>query len=167
MPEQYERELREWEAAKPKEMEVKPKGNSMTQKYYCEHILPQYIRGIHERAFNEGVLSHYFFLQEDGDPSHSKRGRGLAQALRDDNGIIRFEHPAQSPDLNPNESIWAILKQRVRRRSWDTLEELKQVLREEWDGISQHQIQERIKEMPYRYYLVLVMNGARVITEKW
>jgi hypothetical protein len=49
--------------------------------------------------------------------------------------LIRFDnliHPVQSPDLNPIEGIWNILKQRVRRRIWNSDEELKKVLQDEW-----------------------------------
>ena len=33
------------------------------------------------------------------------RKAGLAQALKDQNYIVNLEHPAQPPDLNPNEGI--------------------------------------------------------------
>ena len=36
-----------WEASIP-DVEVKPKGNSMTQKHYTDHILPHYLESINE-----------------------------------------------------------------------------------------------------------------------
>ncbi|KAH7370026.1 hypothetical protein BKA65DRAFT_531777 [Rhexocercosporidium sp. MPI-PUGE-AT-0058] len=41
-PEQWEARILEWEASKPHPVEVKPKGNSMTQKYYVDRLLPVY-----------------------------------------------------------------------------------------------------------------------------
>jgi hypothetical protein len=38
--EEFEGRIKEWDALLPHEVEIKPKGNSMTQKYYTERILP-------------------------------------------------------------------------------------------------------------------------------
>jgi hypothetical protein len=54
----------------------------------------------------------------------------------------------QTP-LNPMEGIWNILKQRVRRRIWNSLKALKEVLQDEWSKITQ-EICARIPEMPER-----------------
>ena len=40
--------MREWEASETHERELVPKGNSMTQKYYLERLLPIYIKAIQE-----------------------------------------------------------------------------------------------------------------------
>jgi hypothetical protein len=43
----YSEKLAAWEAMAPHPVEVKPKGNSMTGKYYMERILPGLIEAIH------------------------------------------------------------------------------------------------------------------------
>ena len=55
--EQYEQRVVEWEANKPRDLEVKKAGNSMTQQYYAEHILPHYLNEINKHRVNdeEGV----------------------------------------------------------------------------------------------------------------
>jgi hypothetical protein len=45
--EQYSEKVAAWEAMAPHPVEVKPKGNSMTSKYYMERILPGLIEAIH------------------------------------------------------------------------------------------------------------------------
>ena len=81
-PEEYQARLTEWEALKPHKVDVKPQGNSMTQKYYTERLLPVYIEAIHKaRAQNPGN----WLLQEDGDPSHGMRKDGLAHKLKEEN----------------------------------------------------------------------------------
>ena len=43
---EYLQRVREWEAGKPHDIEVKVKGNAMTQKYYINRLLPIYIQAI-------------------------------------------------------------------------------------------------------------------------
>ncbi|KAF2185435.1 hypothetical protein K469DRAFT_726646 [Zopfia rhizophila CBS 207.26] len=113
--EEYHRRVQEWEAGKPHDVEIKVKGNAMTHKYYSK------------REINDKL----WLLQEDGDSSYSMRKRGLAQEYKEAYGIQNLAHPAQSPDLNPIEGIWAIIKQHLRRRIFDSEEELKEALQEE------------------------------------
>jgi len=80
--EEFQYRLDEWDASLPHEQEVKPKGNAMTQKYYCEKLLPIYIQAIHKARLRS---PQNWLLQEDGDPSHGMRKKGLAQHLKEAN----------------------------------------------------------------------------------
>ena len=53
---------------------------------------------------------------------------GLATKLKADNWISIFRYPLQSPDFNPIEACWNILKQRIQKREWGSLDELKEVI---------------------------------------
>ena len=72
-----------------------------------------------------------WLLQKDSDPSYSIRKRGLAQEYKEAYKIQNLAHLAQSPNLNPIEGIWAIVKQRLRRRIFNSEEELKEALQKE------------------------------------
>lgn len=71
-----------------------------------------------------------------------------------------LEWPANSPDLNPIENLWAMLKENVAKRNPKTKEELKTVLLEEWDCISQEKIDDLIDSMPKRINQCLAANGG-------
>ena len=51
-------------------VEVKPKGNAMTQKCYSERLLPVYINAIHKAPSQH---AESWILQEGNDPSHGTR----------------------------------------------------------------------------------------------
>ena len=145
-------------------VEKKVSGNHMTQKYYTERLLPIYIDAIQiQRAYD----SSSWYLQEDGDLSHGMHKAGLAQVLKDQNYIVNIKHPAQSPDLNPIEGIWNIIKQRLRRRVFYTDEEVKTALQEEWDKITLKEIRERICTMPERCKRLTENGGKAIKTALW
>jgi hypothetical protein len=100
----------------------------MTQKYYTERLLPIYVNTIQKARIRDAGP---WLFQEDGDPSYGIRKRGLAQQLKEDNWIVNLKYPAQSPDLNPIEAIWNIIKQRLRHRIFQSKEEIKEALQEE------------------------------------
>jgi len=153
-----------WEAEAPHEVVVKPKGNAMTQKYYVEKLLPLYCNAIIEgREWKPGP----WLLQEDNDPSHGTRKEGLAHQYKEDYNISCIVHPLQSPDLNPIEACWNILKQRVRKRVWRTIEELKAILQEEWGKITIEEIRARISDMPNRCKLLVTTGGKPIKGDLW
>jgi hypothetical protein len=165
MPGEYERLIEEWEAAFPPPVEVKTKGNSMNEKYYVDKILPVYIEAIQTFQWQDPMSR--WILQEDGDPSHGIRSEGLAFHTKQRAGIVNLVHPAQSPDLNPQEACWNILKQRVRQRIWVTRDDLKAVIQEEWRAIRMEEVRARIAEMPDRCKRVARNGGKAVKSALW
>ncbi|PMD15715.1 hypothetical protein NA56DRAFT_329312 [Hyaloscypha hepaticicola] len=79
----------------------------MIQKYYVERLLPIYVEVV--KSMRE-IDEKPWLLQEDGDPSHGMRKKGLAQEYKESHNIQNLSYPVQSPDLNPIEGIWAIIK---------------------------------------------------------
>jgi transposase len=72
--------------------------------------------------------------------------------------------PANSPDLNPIENVWQILKYRIGKRLPRNLTELRQYLIEEWDRLSLEDYDKYIKEMPQRCDAVIQAEGGHT---KW
>jgi hypothetical protein len=106
-------------------------------------------------------------LQEDNDPSHGTKKTGLAIFLKEANWIDSFVHPPQSPDLNPVEGIWNLLKQRACRRRWHSLDELKEILQDEWSKITMEEVRARIAEMPQRCQDLIKSGGGPIKSSLW
>jgi hypothetical protein len=139
----------------------------MSQKYYCERLLPVYIEAIQKaRSQDEGFPNPWVF-QEDNNPSHSHKKPGLAHGIKEASWIDTIIHPVPSPDLNPMEGVWNIIKQRIRCREWRSIEELKALLQEEWDRVTMKEIRARISEMPERCKSLVKTGGKSIKSELW
>ena len=76
-------------------------------------------------------------------------------------GIRTLKWPACSPDLNPIENVWSLLKRGVRQsiRPGDDLARLEVLLRQEWDRLNQDVINRLIESMPSRIRQVINRSG--------
>ena len=91
----------------------------------------------------------------------------MAQVYLESNWIPTLYYPAQSPDLNPTEGVWNILKQRVRKRSWKNIKEYKAVCQDEWEKITIEEVCARIIEMPDRCKRLVKTGGAPIKSDLW
>ena len=150
---------------RPHPVDIKLKGNSMTQKYYCDNILPFYIDAVTRHKTEQPEKP--WKLLEDGDSSHCIIRRGLTRQIKDEAGIENFPQPSNSPDLNAKEGILNMLKCRVRQRVWNTTKDMKEVIQDEWHKITQDEIRKYIDELPDRYYKVCQARGHPIRTDLW
>ena len=70
--------------------------------------------------------------------------------------------PANSPDLNPIENLWGILKVKVARRCPKTKNELKSILIEKWKKITDEIRHNLVNSMPKRLEKLKQKNGMKI-----
>ena len=102
-----------------------------------------------------------FVLMEDGAPCHSAH---YTNQERDKQGIPKLDWVSNSPDFNPIEQIWTILKRRIQRRHAlervTTITEMMAVLCEEWGKITIEEINEKIEKLPTIVSRCLSVSGG-------
>jgi hypothetical protein len=73
-----------------------------------------------------------------------------------------MDWPSNSPDLNPIENLWSIIKRRVEKRRPKNLKELDTFLHEEWHNIDMQIISNLVGSMKDRVIAVIEANGERI-----
>ncbi|GES88645.1 transposable element Tcb1 transposase isoform X2 [Rhizophagus clarus] len=73
-------------------------------------------------------------LQQDNDLKHTSH---VAKDFIARNSINTIDWPSNSPDLNPIENVWTIMKNNVEKQMSKNISELTKFLTEEWDAIPQ------------------------------
>lgn len=96
-------------------------------------------------------------FQQDNAPCH-KSARTM-RWFRENNTEL-LDWPAQSPDLNPIEHLWGLLKRRVRRHTINNKEDLKRCLRLEWNSITVDDCKKLVNSLPKRISAVIKAKGG-------
>ena len=132
------------------------KGGGMNSERYQEQVLSAQLHSFYMEMEKE--LGSVMF-QQDNAAAHASK---LTAKWLKTHAIKVFGHPSNSPDLNPIERIWHVLKTIIRRRPHvpSSLEELKQAVREAWDSISVEVINREIDHMTDRVAAVLAARGG-------
>nr|PNR48331.1 hypothetical protein PHYPA_012807 [Physcomitrium patens] len=115
----------------------------------------------------EGVLSGFYFLHddleqlilmEDGAPVHRS---SLPLQWRCAHGIEKLFWPANSPDLNPIENVWMVVKDLLKHHSRPNSKlEMIEKIQSVWDTISIEWLRTLISTMPYRMQAVIAAGGG-------
>ena len=121
-----------------------------------QDILNGYLIRTADALYPEG-----WFLQQDNAPSHKSKA---TMKFFQDQGLQVLDWPANSPDLNPIETLWAIIKRRLAECKKTTVMDWKQKVEIEkieiWDEISDKQLQRLVESMPRRIEACIAAAGC-------
>lgn len=107
--------------------------------------------------YTEWNMPLRWVFQHDNDPKHTSK---LVKDYLKDTGIEVLDWPAQSPDLNPIENLFAILKRSVSGQRFRNKEDLFQTQKMEWNNIPVSTINNLIASMPRRCAEVIKNKGS-------
>jgi transposase len=93
----------------------------------------------------------------DNAPGHTA---GITQrAIRQNNISVEPGWPANSPDLNPIENIWGMMKLVVYRKQYNNLDELKAAVEAEWERIPVATLRNCMLSIPRRLAKCMKLKG--------
>jgi len=122
---------------------------------YCQ-ILEQ---DLMETINYYGMEKTSTIFQQDNDPKHTSK---KAMKCLNDLNMAVLEWPPQSPDLNPIEQVWGILKRKLGayHSTPNSIHELWCRIECEWNKISREECVTLIDSMPSRIQSVLKAKGG-------
>jgi transposase len=135
-------------------------------------------KGVGNLAFIDGIMDRWVYLdilkknlkksarklkmpavyrfQQDNDPKHTA---GVVKQWLLDKIPQQLKTPPQSPDLNPIEHLWSILKSHISKHHITSKDQLKAVLQEEWLKINPETTKKLVNSMRRRLQAVIDAKG--------
>jgi transposase len=107
-----------------------------------------------------GKDSHNWILQEDNDPKHMSI---KAQNWKEEHKINRISWPSQSPDLNPIENVWSVLKANISNYQPTSTKELMKIIQKEWKKLDKTFAENLVTSMKNRISHILSNKGDHIL----
>jgi transposase len=127
------------------------KAESFVKNIYEKHLIP---------FLKDADPDQRISLMEDNAPVHTAR---VSREFLDSYNINKIDWPAQSPDLNPIENVWLVLKRNVQDLYHPRLvPEMHEALTQAWADFPSHILENLINSMPERMADVIKAEGGSV-----
>ena len=99
-----------------------------------------------------------FIFQQDLAPPHSAKS---TQAWCENCHVHVLDWPANSPDFNPIENLWGIVKKKLHKHQPNTCEQLKDAIKTCWNEVTPHECQQLIHSLHAVYRRIEAVIKAR------
>uniref|UniRef100_A0A3B3S7W9 Paired domain-containing protein n=1 Tax=Paramormyrops kingsleyae TaxID=1676925 RepID=A0A3B3S7W9_9TELE len=136
-------------------LSILPKNTAINKEWY-QNILREQLLPTVQEQFGDGRC----LFQHPGTPCH--KAKVITKWLGEQNIDILGPWPGNSPDLNPIENLWSILKRQVDKQKPANSDKFKALIMQEWAAISQDLAQKFIDSMPGRIAEVLKKKGQHL-----
>ena len=122
----------------------------MDSKMYCEILKNKMLPSL--RTLGRGAK-----FQHDNDPKHTAK---ITSQFFSSKKVSVLPWPSMSPDLNPIEHLWGVLKRKVEEKKPRNTQQLKQAVEDEWMSIQQATCANLVESMPRRLDAVISNKGS-------
>jgi transposase len=126
---------------------------NLTSKFLCEQIYAKALRRSIRELFGRDPD---FQLLEDNDPKHRSNA---SKEWKRENGIHYLPWPSASPDINPVENLWNILKIRVATKKPKNVPNLIRLIKQEWKKLPLKFCENLVESMQNRIDAVISADG--------
>ena len=97
-------------------------------------------------------------LMEDGAPCHRAKSTKEWHAKRGTRLLDGW--PGQSPDLNPIENVWGLMKRKISRANPTTIEAVQGICKQVWQDLKPDYLANLYASMPRRMALCIEAGGG-------
>ncbi|KAI6654438.1 hypothetical protein LOD99_834 [Oopsacas minuta] len=105
------------------------------------------------------LYGNQWVLQEDNSPIHTGNA---AKAWKQEFVPHQIDWPSNSPDLNPIENLWAVLKKRLLKKRFNSSNELKEAILEIWNTLDPEFLKPFCLSMDKRIRLCIKGGGKKI-----
>ncbi|CAF2995742.1 unnamed protein product [Rotaria sp. Silwood2] len=118
-------------------------------KIYKNGLLPSVKKWFGDNNYNWKLL-------EDNDPKHTSK---MSKTFKINNGIQSLPWPSQSPDYNPIENVWALMKLKINKQPPTSINNFFGRIKKEWKNLSVEFAEKLADSMERRVQLLIERKG--------
>lgn len=126
--------------------------NGIMDRFLYKDILEETMLPYAHECFGE----NNFIFQQDNDPKHTAK---VVKEFFEEKKITLLPWPSQSPDLNPIENLWGIVKREISNSKPSNLKDLYNLVEKTWNNIKIDQCIRLVESMPKRCAKVIQNKG--------
>ena len=137
-------------------MTILDAGRMNGSKYISMVLMPHLIPFWMEMSEHYGIVE----VMEDGARVHTAK---MCCTYREAHGLVSMPWPAQSPDLNPIENLWSIMKYEISKLAKPkSIDEMALLLAEQWNQLTPKVWKNLIESMPRRVKACIEAEGGSI-----